>query len=298
AYKVLGTDMAESDYSKFIPATPVSAASGDANGDLSVNVLDIVAIVNYILEENPQPFLAEAADVNDDGSINVLDIVGVVNIILGAPQLLANAEPMEKVRLLIYNNRLVLENGENVAGLQLSLNHSETSTSEVRASKKLAGFEMGSVQKENRHNLVLYSLSGSRMADLQEIINIKGGQNINVDEVVACNAQGKPLSIEVIDMAHVEIPKKFVLCQNYPNPFNPITRIKYGLPNAAQVKISIYNLLGQYVRTLTEGMKESGYHEIIWDGKNEAGQLVSSGLYFYRIKANAFVETKKLLLVR
>jgi len=66
-YKIVGTDLNECDYSKVISAIPLSTANGDANGDLSVTVLDITCIISYILEHDPQPFLFEAADVNYDG---------------------------------------------------------------------------------------------------------------------------------------------------------------------------------------------------------------------------------------
>lgn len=88
-------------------------------------------------------------------------------------------------------------------------------------------------------------------------------------------------------------PSSFSLDQNFPNPFNPSTTIGYGLPERSQVTLTVFNTLGQSVSTLVNGDLEAGYHEVTFDGKN-----LSSGLYFYRIQAGSFVETRRLLLIR
>ena len=299
AYKVLGTDMAESDYSKFVTGTPGSASSGDANGDGATDVLDIVSIVNYILEENPQPFLFEAADVNSDGSINVLDIVEVVNIILpGAQQQLVHHQTANKARLLVYPAKLILENAKDIAGLQLKLSAGSEKLSEVRAANSLTGFEMGNAEGENSRNLVFYSLSGGIMNGLQEVVNYKSKAPVQVDKVVACSEDGQPVAVEVVDLTKAVLPKEYVLYDNYPNPFNPSTKIKYGVPQTSRVKVTIYNMLGQRVRMYDLGMKAPGYHQLVWDGKNAGEVAVSSGVYFYRIEAGKFVNVKKMLLLR
>ncbi len=94
-------------------------------------------------------------------------------------------------------------------------------------------------------------------------------------------------------------PKEFRLHQNYPNPFNPSTTIEYQLPQKSNVEINIYNSLGQLVRTLVKGeAKEAGDNVVTWDGMSDAGSTVSTGAYFYQVKANGFVQTKKMILIR
>jgi hypothetical protein len=90
-----------------------------------------------------------------------------------------------------------------------------------------------------------------------------------------------------------EIPQSFVLYQNHPNPFNPSTTIKFALPISSNVKINVYNSLGQLVETLVDEEIESGYHEVKFD----ASQL-SSGVYLYQLKAGSFIETKKMILMK
>lgn len=95
------------------------------------------------------------------------------------------------------------------------------------------------------------------------------------------------------------IPETFSLAQNYPNPFNPSTTIEYDLPVSSQVSLTIYNLLGQKIRTLVNQVtKPAGRHREIWDGRNDTGRWVAAGLYFYRLKTNKFSQVKKMVLVR
>jgi len=100
------------------------------------------------------------------------------------------------------------------------------------------------------------------------------------------------------------IPTSFDLGQNYPNPFNPTTIIRYALPEASNVTLKIYNVLGQQVAELVNDVKDAGFFQAEWNGRNQYGQLVSSGVYFYRMEArgidagNVFVSEKKMLMLK
>ena len=110
-----------------------------------------------------------------------------------------------------------------------------------------------------------------------------------------------------------EIPARFHLQQNYPNPFNPTTGIQYAVGSRQTqavhgsrfivhgpipTTLKIYNILGQKVRTLVDEPKTSGNHVVIWDGKDDKGKEVTSGIYFYQLRAGDFTETKKMLLLK
>jgi hypothetical protein len=99
------------------------------------------------------------------------------------------------------------------------------------------------------------------------------------------------------------LPKVYELSQNYPNPFNPLTSIKYSLPYISQVRIDVFNVLGIRVNILIDRKQIPGYHVVEWDGKNTFGNPVSSGMYFYRIIAQAnngevFARTMKMILLK
>jgi len=96
-----------------------------------------------------------------------------------------------------------------------------------------------------------------------------------------------------INENNITFPDKFSMQQNYPNPFNPTTQIRFGLPKASQVKIEVYNMLGQRVAELLNEHKKAGYHSVEFDGSN-----FSSGVYFYKIQAGYFTQVRKMLLVK
>ena len=94
------------------------------------------------------------------------------------------------------------------------------------------------------------------------------------------------------------LPEDFALSQNYPNPFNPTTTIYFDLPVRSHVNLTIYNVLGQSVKTLVDEDLAAGKYEETWDGKSDSGAHVATGIYFYKIEAESFVETKKMMLLK
>ena len=94
------------------------------------------------------------------------------------------------------------------------------------------------------------------------------------------------------------VPRLFSLHQNFPNPFNPSTTIRYELPKASRVRLVIYNILGQEIRTLLHADASPGLHEIAWDGRNNGNLPATSGVYFYRLETSEFAEARKMLLIR
>jgi len=117
--------------------------------------------------------------------------------------------------------------------------------------------------------------------------NLTGSASINNKE-----------SIALATMTVGLVPANFELSQNYPNPFNPSTVIKYSVAKSTPVKLSIYNIEGQLVRTLVNETQEAGFYQVTFDGRNSFGQSLASGMYIYRIDAGDFVATKKLMLMK
>lgn len=97
---------------------------------------------------------------------------------------------------------------------------------------------------------------------------------------------------------YIAVPNEFALQQNYPNPFNPNTTIHYQLPQACDVRIVIYDILGRHVITLVNEQQQAGFKAVIWDSGNKAGQKVSAGMYFYRLEAENYVRTRKMILLK
>jgi flagellar hook assembly protein FlgD len=94
------------------------------------------------------------------------------------------------------------------------------------------------------------------------------------------------------------LPGTFKLYQNAPNPFNPVTEIKFDLPKAGYVSLTVFNLLGQEVVRLIETDLPAGSHSITWTGRDDSGSGVSSGIYFYRLDGAGFSDKKKMILLK
>ena len=88
------------------------------------------------------------------------------------------------------------------------------------------------------------------------------------------------------------------MSQNFPNPFNPITTIIYELPQDSFVDVTVYDMLGNVVKNLVNTNQSSGYKSVQWDATNNQGELVSAGVYLYKIQAENFVDTKKMILLK
>lgn len=94
------------------------------------------------------------------------------------------------------------------------------------------------------------------------------------------------------------LPTKFRVFNNYPNPFNPNTTIRYGVPQNTQVKLVVYDIRGNLVKTLVDEREDIGWYQIQWDGTNENGSHVSTGVYFYRLVTKQFTRTNKMILIK
>jgi|SaaInlStandDraft_1057018.scaffolds.fasta_scaffold12669_5 hypothetical protein len=92
-------------------------------------------------------------------------------------------------------------------------------------------------------------------------------------------------------------PREYSLSQNYPNPFNPTTQIRYDLPEDALVSISIYDVMGRKIKSLSNANQTAGYHSLQWDATNDLGEIVSTGMYFYTLRTKQFSETNKMLFL-
>lgn len=101
-----------------------------------------------------------------------------------------------------------------------------------------------------------------------------------------------------VEYPTVSMPQTFAFEQNYPNPFNPSTTIRYSLASASDVEVTVYNILGQKVRTLVHERQEAGYYKIVWNGRNDQGISVGSGVYITRLKAGAFTQSRRTTLMK
>jgi len=128
-----------------------------------------------------------------------------------------------------------------------------------------------------------------------EVIAKKGAYSKNIsgdDRVLFVNRY------EYLSTEGEGVPVEFALHENYPNPFNPTTTLRFDLPEVSNLTLTIYNMLGQKVRTFNYQNTSAGYHSIKWDATNDYGDPVGAGVYLYQLRANEFVKTKKMVLLK
>ena len=143
----------------------------------------------------------------------------------------------------------------------------------------------------------LVDLEGIAMieAGTREIIRIPGEWQIV--EAIGSDVEHR----DVLLSAAVEetlLPDEFSLSQNFPNPFNPATRIGFALPSASDVRLVVYNVMGQQVAVVADGRFAAGSHSVVWNGCDASGAPAASGVYLYRLETAAHTETRKMLLLK
>jgi len=104
--------------------------------------------------------------------------------------------------------------------------------------------------------------------------------------------------ITPVEIIHAPTPESFALHQNYPNPFNPETRIRFDLTKPGKVELAIYDLTGRQVRLLLSESRAAGTYSVTWDGRDNRGKLVPSGIYFYRLKVGDAVQTRRMVFLQ
>ncbi len=261
-YKILRTSFQETDFSSSVTASPLTALLGDSNGDLAVNVMDVIHDVDYILGMNPQPFIFNAADVNNDLMINVLDVVGTVDIILNpvtggatvnamaGPNYYPNT-PVGEVTLTWENGTLVAESQHAIAGLQLALE----GTHEVTFPAALAGMEKMVYQQEGQTIVLLFNFANQGFdAGRTELFSIADGEaELDLTRASVANDGGAPLTpvfrSEVLrpNTSPAQNDGKDWLV-SFPNPASDAVQLEYCLPRTVeQVDLVVYNAQGAVV---------------------------------------------------
>lgn len=198
-YKVMSTDLKEYDISNVVAATPLTSIKGDANGSMHVDVADIVSIVAYLSQQQPQPFIYEAADVNEDGNINILDIVGVINII-AHPEVNAAPSIMSGAVYTIEDGILYVNSPVALGGVQVMVNAPEGT--EVKTLEALDAMERMWIQlDENTRLLLAYSMTGKTIPAGKTALLELG--NVTVTDIVLSDAMGNNIMVEQGDVTSV-----------------------------------------------------------------------------------------------
>lgn len=207
---------------------------------------------------------------------------------------------------------ILVATSKPLAGMQISLKYeADTMTPGAPATtERTAGMSVAHNVDEGRIIILLYDTSGKTVGPGSGPVltlpftlsqEAQGQGELIFEEVILADEQAQAVPAEV-KSAPVTVgkmlPTTYALSQNYPNPFNPETAVEYQLPEESLVTLTVYNVLGQEIRQLVNEQKPGGFYRVVWDGKNELGENVASGIYFYSLKAGEFKSIKKMMMLK
>jgi len=290
---------------------------GTLIGDINLNgiqyeVGDVVLFSKFLIDPVKYPFNQEQqlnSDVNEDGICCTLaDFILLLNRVLegGNPGLVKLLAQGNRVQVSLLNSpseiSVLMDSKIPVGGALLVIKHPGIEFGEPILSSDAGGMTLLKKDDAGELRLLIYSPqakyieSGQRRLLTIPVIN--GDANIELDKAYLSDYSGNLIQATVSFERNQEIPERFTLFQNYPNPFNPETNISFSLPVESEVNLKIYNLKGQLVNQLVNTRLSAGVHTFTWKGKDESGKDVSSGIYFYKLIADKYSETKKMVKIK
>ncbi|MFH2035502.1 MAG: FlgD immunoglobulin-like domain containing protein, partial [Candidatus Zixiibacteriota bacterium] len=286
----------------------------DARGDLNLNgvpyeIADAVVYTNYFIygvtafTVNYEGQKA-ASDINADGyTLTIADLVYLIRVIVGDANMIPKQSPdMESVQLKVINSaenvNLMVESGIPMGAGFMVFEYDGINPGIPSIGQLAEGMDMAYSVNESEIRVLIYSFESGVMIVPGEgqLVNIPftGQGEIRLKESSFATFHGEMLRSSTQEMI---IPSEFRLEQNYPNPFNPSTTIEFSMPIAGFWEMEIFNIQGQIVRHYL-GETDAGNVTIHWDGQSENGQTVASGIYFYRVNAGEYSDTKKMTLIK
>ena len=241
---------------------------GDVDGNSDINVLDVVALVQYVIGNATLTDDESCrADINSDSEVNVLDVVAIVQSIVNS-----RGESATSAEFSRTSNGLEMTANGVVDAVQMTLSHGNDFIIDLTDNAFVA--EYNTVDNKTTLMVVLPE-EGSLFTSTGEY---------TIDEVIAANADG---------YIETSMPVSFNLSDAYPNPFNPSTNLDIELSYESSVSVMVYNVMGQMVSVLHDGNMSAGMHSITWDASD-----LSSGMYIIKAEVANEVTSQKVMLVK
>ena len=290
---------------------------GDVSGNGQVSAYDASLILQKVVGLITLPsvqwpaFTLATADVTGNEVISALDASWVLQYTVGIATRFpagggAGAEKIacaeKSIRLgdvdQLSDHRWIvpveIDEMDAVLAGEMDLSFDGATVVEVRTTERIADY-LSAVNIEEDHLRLSFAGAESPRGGGRIIeVVLEGTPVLSIDRV-SLNEGGIPVRIVG---GEVEIPRAYSLSQNYPNPFNPETAITYDIAKAGIVRLSVYTLTGQHIRTLVDGERTAGTYSVTWDGRDGAGRDVASGVYLCRMEVDDYLAVRKMVLMQ
>ena len=278
-----------------------------SKGDINLNSVtyeigDVILFGNYLINPVAYPLSALQlvnTNVNGDAFVaTVADYVTLVNILAsGGPSSAPNNSNLNaKVMITPFSSGATVTYFADfeAGGIAARFEIADTSR-EIQIENLQPQMDMVSARVGSELRVIWHSMDGGRLPQGEgDLIRFTGETEMTIKEIEVGTAAGEVThaSVEVL------LPVGFALSQNYPNPFNPETRIDFSLAAPGSAEIAVFNVLGHEIKKIHYRELSAGQHSVVWDGRNESGNPVASGIYFYRLTISAGSLTRKMTLVK
>jgi len=279
---------------------------GDINlNGLAAEISDVIYFTNFFIDPGLYSFnvLQYAnSDVNQDGFVaTVSDLVALINLVVGG--VTHKAPVTDGLHATVFTETVggstvfVYKTDFDVGGLYVAIETDDV-LDEGSIVNLSDGMDLGFRQDGRAFRLIMYSLQGrTTPVGRHELFSVDGITRFRITDVDLATADGRYVSV-TMDKANSGLPERFVLHQNCPNPFNPRTSISFDLPRPGRAQLTVYNILGRRVNRLLDEEISAGTHSVVWDGRDDKGQAVASGIYFYRLETAGESLSRKMMFLK
>lgn len=285
-------------------------------GDINLNgfafdIGDAVRLANYFIDPVKNALNAQQianSDVNQDGiTASIADLVFLIRRIVEGPGA-AGTIQLEQISRVGEAAEIVLERSDHatkiqvgsvvdIGGLHFVFEHSKERRVVPQFSSLLSGFDSWYEDEDGTLRIVIFSFKGKSLpSGNRELFTLDDPQT-KLKELAVSDAPGYLMQVTYQEQTTAS-PSSLRLDQNYPNPFNQETQISFYLAQPGRVKLDIYNIRGQKVRELVNESRGAGLHHVRWDGTNDSGENIATGIYLYRLVAGQESLTRKLTLIK
>ncbi len=290
---------------------------GDANLDGIVNVGDCITIVAYLIGRgtlSERQF--DAADIDSTGRVDIGDLQQLINMILeidippfSYPGDLPVIVELLKDDISRSGSQLTIPLRADISSeasavqFELAFDADKLGEIEIVKGDMVSDMTLDYTIADGSIKGIIFHLGGNSFGPaagqllefkFDDLGDFDSSSDINLTDFLIVNPAADFMPVDIKG----QLPKSFSLAQNYPNPFNAGTNISFSLPSAGYVELSVYDILGRKVTILLDSFLPAGNHSATWNGRSGNGESMATGIYFYRLAAEGFDETKKMLLVK
>ena len=277
--------------------------SVDLDGNVVVNILDILAMADLILsgtQDGVQNCGFEASDFTFDGEVNVMDVISIVQYLINGDfdnTTATSGDGIVEISHQEFGDKLTLSSDESISGFQFEINSTEIIAEDLDRLVLPNNWVMNYSKENNKFKIVIYDASGENSQN-QIDLELPSISVNDLDNMIVGSSTSGEISVAFSEKNAFDsndiIPNKPEIQRLYPNPFNPTLSISLSIPYESITKVTLYNTLGEEVDVVLNNKSLSaGNHTLYW---NASGH--TSGMYFVKIESGNYVDTQKALFVK